>query len=438
MENSTNHQWTTIFLIKTDESLWNQSTQMLDDLLTLAIRPETALIICLCGETGYLQTIDPTLHFPPGEDVSTVRTAFYSMEPLAQPAGGRKSMLQRIGRDSKFDIMNPGHISKFFTRYVLGGYSAKKYLLFTWGHGATYGMYPRNIPKTEPGETPRPLKWNMLSIAGLAGAIKSSFGNRPDQKVNVVIMMNCYMHLFDTGLTLAGAGVDFLVAAENTESAVGYNYKAIFGRLFNHPAIRPEALAKLAVISLKKMRYPNKAENARDPLQDTAFFANDLRLYAGMAVLLDKLSILLTDRLNNHFKDIDDAVNFCDYCASSTYPVKDLFRFLQQIRARTSRTDTRNAAVHDLIERIDGLRKRLVLQKYWGAVLKATQPNKYPLGCSISLPEAGDASKAFYITYMQQASPYATDFSKDYHWSVFVKKYLKLAHKDEMFSDRVK
>jgi Clostripain family len=426
MENSAYRRWTIIYMIRTDQGLWNQTKEMMDNLLTLKINPKTALIICLSAEIQYLKQIDSGLDFPPKEDITKVTTVFYSMELLEHPVNGQMSKFKLLKKNSNFNIRNPRHIEKYFSDIILTGYRAVKYLLFTWGHGAAYGLFPRgNIPKSKLGKPVRPIKWDMLSISGLANAIKSTFGNQRDQKINLVIMMNCFMQLFDTGLSLSNAGVDYLVASENTESAVGYNYLQIFDQLFNHPEMDSRELATLAVYSLDMKNYPDKTGTPGDPLQDTAYFANDLRLYNRMAGLMDKLSMQLINFLKTHFQAINDAVNACVFYGGNNYSTVDLFRFTEQLRKKVG-VDLDM----DIINQINHLKNEIVVQEYWGIKLKTEFPLAFPLGISVNLPRCNEGESAFYVTYARKGSPYASEFARNHYWSLFVKKFLHACKKN--------
>ena len=249
MENTTKRRWTIIYLINVDSDYWEFAKRMFRDILALKINPKVSVIFCLKTQANFVKEIDPTFHTPESDNTEDT-TVFITIESLDRSVKGQKSSMKVIGKENVFDITNPKHLEKFFTGYILDQYPASRYLLFTWGHGGAYGLFPKgNVPKPTIDRAAKPVKWDMLSISDLGRAITSAFGTGKVEKIDLVVMMNCYMQLFDTGLTLSHAGVNYLVAPENTENVIGYNYTEIFKKLYTDPEVDPLELAKLTISS---------------------------------------------------------------------------------------------------------------------------------------------------------------------------------------------
>jgi Clostripain family len=424
MENTTERRWTVIYLINVDSDLWEMAKRMFSDILALKINPKTSVIICLKTQANFMKEMDP--HFQTlGPDTTEDITFFFSIEALEQPLDGQKSSMKVIGRKKDFDVKNPKHIEWYFTSFILDQYPASKYLLFTWGHGGAYGLFPKgNILKSKIDKPAEAKKWDMLSISDLGHAITSAFGLTKTHKIDLVIMMNCFMQLFDTGLTLSQAGVNYLVAPENLENAIGYNYTEIFKKLYDGSEIDSLDLAKLAVTSLNSTGHQNETEKENEYQRETAFSVNNLHLYPQLSELIDKVSVLLIDQLKMMPDEIDSAVNACFEWGGSNYPIRDFFRFIEKIKKITGFHN-----FNDLFRQIDDLKDKIVLEKFRGYQLKTDFPEGYPLGLAVSLPNCEEGGLEFYITYMKKDSPYATDFAKHYKWSLFVEEYLQTCSK---------
>ncbi|HXL57075.1 MAG TPA: clostripain-related cysteine peptidase, partial [Chitinophagaceae bacterium] len=101
-----------------------------------------------------------------------------------------------------------------------------KIMLFTWDHGSAFGVFNSeelDFVKAPPVKSEP--KTDMLMISELSDAIRNSFG-----KVEMLIMMNCWMQSIETNAQLKGC-VDVLVGAETTIDWLGYNYIKIINKL---------------------------------------------------------------------------------------------------------------------------------------------------------------------------------------------------------------
>ncbi len=421
MENKTQAAWTAIFLIciPNDDLLLPEAKQMFTDIFSLKIKQEINAVFCIDAYEDFLQLIDPSRD-PGSVSRDAHQSVFYSLENDLETGNGMSSRLLQIGTNPAFDIKSKDSIAEFFKKYVIEMHPADNYLLFTWGHGAAFGLFfESNQVKTKIGQPHVPVKMDMLSISDLSDAIVSSFGTEKSHGIKIVIMMNCFMQLFDTGFELHRANVEYLIASENTQSCAGYNYKEIFGRLFQSPELLPKSLGSLAVKSLENKGFLEDHIIKNDLLLQTGVFANDLNFYDQMAGLLKELATSLTNMINGHFKTVHIAVSNCHYYGVN-YMLIDLFRFVEQLKNLLP-----NNEITGLLDKIDALYNDIVYEKYIGSKVKKEFPKAFPMGISICLPHTRkDSIIAFFTTYMNHDSPFASKFARDSEWSVFVEKFL--------------
>jgi hypothetical protein len=414
------NKWTVVYLIDTmsDPGLTPALQQMFNNLFSLTIGQDVSMVFCLNATEDVIRAIETGTQ-PAGPDTSNMTAAFYSLQPTGQTKNGRKSDLKSLGIDPAFDMHESDAVENFFIKYVFPEYSADQYMLFTWGHGAGYGLFVDHPGKPSNIDERRPAQWDMLSAKDLSDAITGAFSHRKDEKVNLVVTMSCYMQLLDTGLELARAGVEYFVAPENLEMATGYNYPVLFGKLFSDPEIKPEALARLVVTSLEKRPFLN---SAADPLAQTCIFTNDLHGYINFAQAVSDLAVLLKGRLKDHFTDIRNAIRECWIYGGTALLLSDFFRFAENIGALFS-GEPEDQQVRKIME----LKDKIVLEQHYGSWQTAQAPNDHPLGISVCLPHTGKQSNtSFYITYIKKGSPYATSFSADYQWSDFLDEFVTM------------
>lgn len=91
------------------------------------------------------------------------------------------------------------------------------------------------------------VKTSMLTNDELRNIIKHHSENN---KVDLLIMMNCMMQMIETGYALHDA-VEYLVAPETCIFWAGYNYKAIINKLCAEPEIETEIIARYAIDTIK-------------------------------------------------------------------------------------------------------------------------------------------------------------------------------------------
>lgn len=146
-----------------------------------------------------------------------------------------RNHLRPLHEDQHFDITNSQHIQNCFTEIIMQQYPADKFLLFTWDHGNGYEIfYDVHNPRSS------------LTIAGLNEAISNAF-----EKIDLLVMMNCFMQTIDTGYALRNS-VNYLVAPQNLLLFDVYDYKRIFQVLAYSPCISAAELSSSVVKAVRE------------------------------------------------------------------------------------------------------------------------------------------------------------------------------------------
>ena len=409
-------KWTVVNLIRCVNDAYQVSCliKMLDDLYRFEVPEDISFVLCINITRKDIPLIDKDYVPKPGANPCRMTTMFYSLEKPAGRGSRRKSGLVRIADEQPdFDPLTQQDVQWYFSQIVLKSYRASQYMLFTWGHGAAYGLYFDSNPPN-PGE-----KFEMLSMDDLAAAIKGAFGGG-DQKVNVVVMMDCFMQFFDTGYTLSLAGVDYLAASVFGADFMGYNYRKLFGDLFSNSGIAPVELAKLAVTSISSNSLSNVA--LKRELRDAIFYTVDLSKYGDLAKNMSELAGKLLARLPGDIEKIRKARNDCQIL-HSFYDLIDFFRFVRALRKEFG-----EAWEKPLVDRILNSTSDFILAQFLGkGVVRSGPMESYPLGYSFCIPLEGTTDFTFYRTYFDPASTFASPFTKDpnFKWSGFVKTFVE-------------
>jgi len=375
---------------------------MINGLRRQAIPKNVFLIMAIYIQRKDIPRIDKDYRPPVGANLDTMVTVFYQ---LVRGANGKTRLDSIMQEDSSFDPVRKKDVIKFFSIIALREeFSAEHHMLLTWGHGAAYGLF------YDPG----PNFNDMLTIDDLAGAITATFGAK-GQKIDVVVMMDCYMQFFDTGYTLHQAGVDFLAASVSGADFLGYNYKKLFGTLFSNPDISPRDLACLAVSSIKDNNLANAA--LKNELNLATFYTVDLGQYEMLAGYMSELGVTLLAGLPGNVQKIRTARNSCQQI-HNFYNLIDFFRFVQGLRSVFGA----NWQI-ELIDKILGMPSQFIVASYIGRGLKRGKNQVYPLGYSICIPLQQAPSISFFENFFEPGSPHATPFTRKYKWSAFLQQF---------------
>ena len=409
-------KWTMIFLIRCTED-GNQilnCVRMLEDLLSMELPDERSVIIWLNMDVLAIPEVDPTYVPPanaePGKNISR----FYKLENDSHSRGSRKSRLVWLGNDMEaFFITRSEHVQAFFSQYVIGpGYTGEKNVLFTWGHGMPYGIF-WGSDAPDPGQ-----EYDMLNGTRLMNAIVNSFGPT-GKKIDVLIMMNCFIQFLDFAYCMFGAGVSYLAGSPAGSDFVGLNYTAIFSALFRNPPIPDADLGGLAVTSI---RQPGSHVNDRlKQLEGTTVYTNVLGGYQQLTDLVNQLGAALSVKMQVDLPGIQTALTNCGKI-NIFYHVVDFFSFVRALKKEFG-----DSWEKPLIDSILAQQALHFPKAYSFAGNNVDLNGYYPSGFLVCLPDHGTPAGelVYYQMYFEQGgtSPYLSPFVGD-KWSIFVKNFI--------------
>ncbi len=413
MKKNEKFKWTVFFLIRAVDEYWKDANEMICELRSISIDDKVCVLLCLNVDAQKL-----TDEYPRGEDPLSdgFTTLFYRLKKNeAEKNGEFRSSLQYINEKKDFDIRKPEDLSDYFKNKVLKKNKAAKYMLFTWDHGAAFGIFRDGEDDTIGVINEEPVK--MLTMDQLQHAIHWSFGKK---KIDIITMMNCKMQLFDSGYSLASAA-KYLIAPETSMHWNGYNYKSIFELLSKRPGISSSGLANHIVLSFPDKKMPDTGRPY--PENDVALFANRLKYYVRLGKLISRLGDLLTNEIQGKITFIADARSECAYIYS-TMSLIDFFYFIKSLRSQFG--DGWNKK---LLKSIEMLGKKIVGNRYYiGSSFKNEKgPQKTaPSSFSFYFPDNSSRLCNYYsYTYFSKNSPSATSFTKKSGWVSFLQTYLQ-------------
>lgn len=396
------HKWTVIYLMDCPGNTTTAAKAMFDDILSLNIPDEICISICLHIPVAAIKKVDPLYQGPAPATPVEQTTLFYGI--VRNPSGGSKLQLLRENRN--FDITRQQDVEIFFQSIQNGEQKAKRYILFTWGHGAAIGIFVSgSIQSSNP---------MMLDMVELKEAILHTFSN----KLKIVIMVDCFMQYFDTGLLLRQAQVEYMVAAQYGITFFGYNYRKIFGTLYTNPDISSRDLARLSVDSLPG------SPGINDKLACAAFFTTKLSSYDQLINIINKLGKRLSEEMDERADLIHAAIGEDNYL-NGIGKLIDLFVVIDDIAGKLG-----NNWQGQTIKDLHSLHKKMFIAKYTGPEI--THPNPViARGLSISIPDS--RGNNFYNTFVKCSNPGSLSriAGNCGEWTAFVDKYVAFMNSHE-------
>lgn len=391
------HKWTVVYLMDCPGNTTKAAKAMFDDILSLTIPDEISISICLHIPVAAIKKVDPLFPGPATNNSPGQTTLFYRV--VRKEGGGSK--LDLLNEDKKFDITSQQDIRSFFQSIQDGEQKAENYMLFTWGHGAAISVFVSGTMMTE---SPK-----MLDMVELKGAILDTFSGR----LKLIVMVDCFMQYFDTGLLLHQANVEYLVAAQYGITFFGYNYRKIFGALYATPAMSSKELATL-IIPTRPL-----SKEMKDRLACAAFFATKLSSFDDLVNIINKLGEQLSIEMDERPHLIHSAIRSDNYL-NGAGKLMDLFVAIYDIADALG--DDWQA---ETIAQLKALQKEMFIAAFTGPEISKPNP-VIARGLSVSIPKSTD--NHFYNTFVTgnpgSISGIAGTCKK---WTAFVDKYVEFA-----------
>ncbi|WP_456462068.1 clostripain-related cysteine peptidase [Reichenbachiella sp.] len=277
-------EWTVIFLAKSiPTGDMSYLIHLLKEIAHIDFGSQVDVFFAINFDRTYLEalmTLDEELLNRRAEGDYT--TIFFRLE---NDQNQGKNKLVQTDEQVNFDITNGTDIELYLKEIVLKVNKSKKHMLFTWDHGNGFGIF-KGVGKgglTDPKKEAK----RVLSMDELGHALSRTFGN---EKVELMVMMNCFMQLFDTSYALK-RNVSGLVAPQTDLTFYEYDYKTFFETLVKNPNTDGLSLGKKLIEKFddKKSKILNKLS--------VSFI--DLSIVDSIVMLLDELA----DRLLTHIKE---------------------------------------------------------------------------------------------------------------------------------------
>jgi hypothetical protein len=238
---------------------------------------------------------------------------------LVKPNGENKLAL--IKQYHHRNCFQKANLLQLVFKYINKLSPSKKNLLFTWGHGSTFGIFKeKNIDEIEVVNSPIPCKGTIykkkspaksfikeskclenktnkkpfqeiLSTDELAKSIALAFKR---QKIDIILMLNCNMQNMFLCNSLKNT-CEILIAPISTIAWPWYYYKEIINYTIKKPTYCKEELS--IVITTTINNNPN-AKNVS--FANWAIFPVNLNLYPLVNTLLDEVGNLLMNKLDSN------------------------------------------------------------------------------------------------------------------------------------------
>ncbi len=297
-----------------------------------------------------------------------------------------------------------------------------KNIIITWDHGAGLCFMPRNIQNDQTrsvlfnGFTAFSLihelaEFNLLkkkvpklmSVDEFSDALKKNFKS----KCEVLVMMNCYMLVYDNLLSLY-KNFNNIIAGEATVSFNGYNYALLIESLGNCNNIE-ELIPNIVESS---------GQTGRDNLDISANFGLKLSRFWQLNILFNLLLVSVFLKKDNYKilaerKKIADFVAY-GYQGNNPYQLIDFVKVLEIL----SKCNVFSKYIAFYIIRL--YKKRIYPNSFVGDIMKNERYNLQ--GLSMVFPESKDKSKTdalYQLFYIEKL--YKTSFLKKSLWPIFLK-----------------
>ncbi|MBT1685575.1 clostripain-related cysteine peptidase [Dawidia soli] len=427
----------------------DNSLELLQLLQQLQAVKKSAEVAVIVGINIRAENIPLSLQDPGITTAVGWTTLFYSLEAV-----GNGCRFRFICEKQTFKLAVQADVADFFKNSVLSLYMADRYILFTWDHGQPFGIFPdtgKNLmaavtaeakAKTTPatfhfrlleqleqeGKSQKNMRraaatateddLPILTITELRQAIEWAFG---DDKIDVLVMANCYLQFFDTGYELSSC-VDYLIAFQ-TEMFFrdAFDYTMILEAISNDPLVMPENLSKAIVSSYALQRTQRNQES----MNSVALFANNLSWYPVVAKLIDQLAIDLIREMPRYRDRIMKAIEECEYI-SPNIPAFCLIDFRNFLRCLHNELPSLFSVIP--YEYFETILRELVTASHIGHDFVNEMDIRFraPSCFSMYLPKKlSDYRTSFLSNFMLETSLSPTLFVKRFSWEMFIYQFIQ-------------
>ncbi len=258
---------------------------------------------------------------------------------------------------------------------------------------------------------------DMLTPEEIAIALKSSFS----KKIDVLIMMNCWMQSVDTCYALENT-VQNLVAAESTMDFIGYDYIDFINELCKNPAISNKDLSSKIIRRIKDKYKKMRTEIA---FNEIAVSAIDLSDVGQLKKIVDNFSVSLGLAIRTDIKKVDSGRRKSYEFTNEYLPKADiLFYYLVDILDVFTDYQLQQLILKRDFASLQGWLNSFVFERTIGGNF-----SKETTALGIYFPNNKEyiQTSTYYYKFYDPKGPLKTKkkFALDSHWSNFLNDYNK-------------
>lgn len=245
----TEKEWTVLFLVQIRNTEDHDCfIPILNELKSIPTGGRIEIILCISFEPSFRSSfISPDQSDMRYSSLRSQTTCIFRLASTSTNFQGND--LELLEEFEAFDITSSYDVGKLFIRKMKNRFPAKRHMLFTWDHGNGYAMFKTHWTGYNSRLTMR--KLNRAIEIGLQG----------NKRMDLVIMMNCWMQLIDTTYALKWS-VAHLVAFQDPVDLDIYNMGTLIKKMVQTPDISANSLSQEFVQSIKQIVERNEKEVA--------------------------------------------------------------------------------------------------------------------------------------------------------------------------------
>lgn len=406
---------------------------------------------------------------------------------LILKTGPKINELQPFFENKNLDFYDTKTLTNFFQEYVLPISLSDKHILITWGHGAGLGFFSLKVAENKfrnwvdkfDSNLKFPLKQiktlaffqanlslaiphkptainkildtqhldfeiagndffiKLISAQQLAEILNKSFGKK---KIEVMLCINCYMQMLETGYTLKDQ-VECFIAPQTTMNISGINYEKLFAMLTYNPCSTNADIAENIFVNIYDKyegEYAIRNQNAIAgfDIDVVSFSANNLNMYTDILININWLSDFYIKNFKIVFDDysletfIKTARWYCEsFGEDGDYAIVDLTNFLEKFFFTVFKKLPPH--IYTLFDEYKKLQQKTIIKfmppkKNLAILNPDTLDSMNPQFLSIFFPNKLDFPKLKFLlnTYYSTDSPKLSNFQMNSLWDDFIRIFV--------------
>lgn len=267
---------------------------------------------------------------------------------------------------------------------------------------------------------------DILTNEELAESIKQGFKG---QKVDILIMVNCFMQMTETGFSLKDC-VNYLVACETAFWAYGFDYASIFNRIITRPDSNSEDITKLFIETVENTyRRINKLQY----LDDVVVSACDLSYAESLADAVNDMVKIINSDTATYYPLIKKARKDSTEISSLIFKKGEIPLpyplFIIDLLYFVSLLADKNHKMKRLLKKLfdEVVNNKYIIARRVGSDFEMADINIEKVnGFSIYFPQnKKDIDRDYYRYFYKHNARFEIAFSRKTLWSQFIPVYLE-------------